>query len=249
MEGFRPTFINEIEKLYKRKNALLAAVFSIIVIVICQLLAIFMKGIGGRISNSTQFPIFTLSLFANTILPLFTALTAIDIFAGEFSQSTMRIVLTRPVTRLKVFMAKITAVAFFVLANLLFVMVLSLLSGLIFNTVSLTAAGFIRIIVSYLAIFVPVIALALMVVFFANIIKSGATVFFLSIVIYLAFKGMGLMFPHYSSFFITSMFDWYNLWAIDPLPLMKLIRQLLIMTGYGIMFFTAGYYLFDKKNL
>jgi len=45
------------------------------------------------------------------------------------------------------------------------------------------------------------------------------------------------------------MFDWYVLWNVDIIPLDKLIREFLIMAGYAIMFYTAGYYMFDKRDL
>jgi len=206
-------------------------------------------GLGVRGASSTEFPILVLSVFVNTILPLFVALVSIDMFAGEFSQNTMKIIITRPVTRLKLFSAKIAAVAFFAILNLLVVMILSTLTGFLFNSVSVTAAGLIRIVVSYLITLIPVVTLALIIIFFANIFRSGAASFFLVIILFVVFKVMEFVFPQYSSLFITSMLNWYNLWLADVLPFGKILRQLLIMSGYAIMFFTAGYYLFDKKDL
>jgi len=60
---------------------------------------------------------------------------------------------------------------------------------------------------------------------------------------------LSVIFPKYSNLFITSMFDWYVLWNVDIIPLDKLIREFLIMAGYAIMFYTAGYYMFDKRDL
>jgi len=61
-------------------------------------------------------------------------------------------------------------------------------------------------------------------------------VFFLSIVLFIAFNVLSVIFPKYSNLFITSMFDWYVLWNVDIIPLDKLIREFLIMAGYAIMF-------------
>jgi ABC-2 type transport system permease protein len=44
------------------------------------------------------------------------------------------------------------------------------------------------------------------------------------------------------------MFDWYTLWISEPLNGFKIFRQTLILAGCGIMLFTAGYYLFDRKD-
>jgi ABC-2 type transport system permease protein len=250
MEGFKASFINEIEKMYKKKKAVVVVIISLVVIVLSQLIIIGMRsGFGIRGVNSLEFPITVLSLFVNTILPLFTALVAIDVFTGEFSQNSMKIALTRPVTRLKLFTAKLSAIAFFVLANLLIVMLLSILTGFIFNTASITVSGFIRIIISYLITLIPILAMILIVVVLANVFRSGSATFFLCIILFLVFKVLGYVFTQYSSLFITSMLGWYNLWIADSIPLFKILRLFLIMSGYGIMAFSAGYYLFDKKDL
>jgi len=45
------------------------------------------------------------------------------------------------------------------------------------------------------------------------------------------------------------MFDWYTLWISESINAFKIFRQVLIMSGCGIMLFTAGYYLFDSKDI
>lgn len=250
MERFKAALVNEIEKMYKKKKAIVIIIISLITIVFGQLMVIAIRsGFGIRGVSSTEFPLLVLSVFVNTILPLFTALVAIDIFTGEFSHNTMKIALTRPISRLKLFSAKIAAVAFFALINLMVVMILSTLTGFLFNTSSITMIGLIRIVVSYLVTVIPIMALAIIIIFFANVFRNSTAVFFLSIILFIAFKALEFVFPQYSSLFFTSYLGWYNLWISDAMPFMKILRQLLIMLGYGIMFFTAGYYLFDKKDL
>lgn len=250
MVGFKASFINEIEKMYKKKKAIVIVIISIVVIILGQLIVTGIRnGFGLRGVSSTEFPLLVLSVFVNTILPLFTALVAIDIFAGEFSHNTMKIALTMPVTRLKLFSAKIAATAFFAFVNLLIVMILSTIMGLIFNSASITMIGFGKILVSYMVTFFPIITLIIIISLFANIFRSGVTVFFLSIILFMVFKILGVVFSQYSGLFITTSLNWYNLWIADSLPISKIIRELLIMIGYNIMFFTGAYYLFDKKEL
>jgi ABC-2 type transport system permease protein len=249
MEAFRASFINEIEKMYKKKKAVVIVVISLIVIVLGQLAVSGIRSGLGLRTGSSQFPILVLSVFVNTILPLFTALVTIDVFTGEFSQNNMKILLTRPVTRLKIFSAKIAAIAFFVMANLLVVMLLSIIAGLIFNSTTVSFVEFIKVILSYLVTIIPVMALALIIVIFANIFKSSTAVFFISILMFIVFKALGYVFSQYSSLFITSMLSWYNLWIAENIPFLKVLRLFLIMLGYAIMSFTAGFYLFDKRDL
>ena len=249
MAVFQAALVNEIEKLYKKKKVLVAILLSLAVILIGQLAIVGVRsGFGLRGAGSVEFPMLVLSVVVNTILPLFTALVTIDSFSGEFSQNSMRIMLTRPVSRFKIFTAKITAIALFILGALLLLLVFSMLAGFVFNTNSATLDSFVRTVFSYIVSLFPMIVLALAIVFLANIFKSGIAVFFVSILAFLAMKVLEVLFSQYSSLFLTTQLDWYNLFLVDSFPLGKLLRQFLIMLGSALMLFTAGFYLFDKKE-
>ncbi|MGH4140529.1 ABC transporter permease [Clostridium sp.] len=249
MVEFKATLLNEIEKLYKRKKVLVAVIISLIFIILGQLSMLVLRtGFGLRGVSSMDFPILVLSIVVNTILPLFTALVTIESFSGEFSQNTMKIALTRPITRLKFYTAKLTAIMLFILANLLFLMIFSILAGCFFNSNSFTFSSVIKILISYIVTLLPMVILSIIIAFFANIIRSGIGVFFLSIFVFVAFKGLGIIFYRFSGVFITSMMSWYTLFIMETIPTFKIFLQFMMMLSYGIIFFTAGYYLFDKKE-
>lgn len=249
MIEFKASLINELEKLYKKKKALIGIILSFIFVILGQaFMFIVRNSFGLRGVSSAEFPILILSIILNTLLPLFIALITIDSFCSEFSQNTMKITLTRPVTRIKIFTAKICAITIFIFANLMFVMLFSTLVGFIFNANFLTFFGIIKIIISYCVTLIPMIVLSLVVVFFSNIIKSGIGVFFLSILVFLVFNALEFFFSTYSGLFFTSMLGWYNLWIMDSFPLLKIIREFMIMSSYAIILFTLSYYLFDKKD-
>lgn len=249
MAVFQAALLNELEKLYKKKKVLVAVLLSLAVIVIGQLVIVGVRsGFGLRGTGSVEFPMLVLSVVVNTILPLFTALVAIDSFSGEFTQKSMRITLTRPVSRFKIYTAKITAIVLFILGALLLLLVFSMLTGFVFNANSATLDSFGRTVFSYLVSLVPMTVLALGIVLLANIFKSGIAVFFVSILFFLAFEVLGLLFSQYSSLFLTTHLDWYNLFLVNSFPLAKVARQFLIMLGSAIILFTAGFYIFDKKE-
>jgi len=249
MAVFQAALVNEIERLYKKKKAFVAILLSIAVIVIGQLAIIGVRsGFGLRGAGSVEFPMLVLSAVVNIVLPLFTALVAIDSFSGEFSQNSMRITLTRPVSRFKIFTAKVTSIVLFIFATLLLLLIFSLLAGFIFNTNSGTLSSLTMTVLSYIVSLLPMVVLALGIVLLANVFKSGISVFFVSILAFIVLKVLGVVFSQYSSLFMTSQLDWYNLFLVNSFPLGKIIRQLLIMLGSGIMLFTAGFYLFDKKE-
>ncbi|MNQ86098.1 hypothetical protein D3C85_1012830 [compost metagenome] len=128
-------------------------------------------------------------------------------------------------------------------------MLLSLIAGFIFNPSSASLAGIVKVILSYGLTFFPVFVFALIVVLLSNVIQGGLAVFFLSILLFIIFNSLGIVFSSYSSFFITSMFDWYTLWISESINGFKILREILIMSGCGMMLFTTGYYLFDNKDI
>jgi len=249
MAVFRAALVNELEKLWKKRKALLAIVLSFAVIVFGQLLVVGIRsGWGIRGAGSLEFPILVLSVVINTILPLFTALLAIDCFSGEFSNNIIRFSLTRPVSRFKIYSAKVTAIALFIAVNLLLLLLLSSVAGFLFNANSASLASYFKTILTYLASFFPLFVLALGIILLANTLKSGTTVFFVSILLFLLLKGMGFILPEFARILPTSLLDWYHLWLANTVPLAKVGRGFMLLLGYAIIFFTAGYYFFEKKE-
>lgn len=250
MAGFRAALVNETFKLRKKKKLTVAAILSILAVLVGQAAVTGVNlGLGLRMTGSSEFPLMVLSLMTYTVLPLFAIFVAIDLFNGELTNNTMKLTLTRPVSRLGVFSAKVVSLAFFILANLIFVMLLSLLIGLLFNPSSFSLTALLKVILAYLVTFLPVFVFGLMVVFLANLLQGGLAVFFLSILLFFAFYFLPVFYPPLNSFLMTSMFDWYALWIAQPFNLFKIMRQTLILLSSGLMLFTAGYYLFERKDL
>lgn len=249
MAVFKAALINELEKLYKKKKALAAIIFSLAVIILGQLAIWGVRcGFGIRGAGGGDFPILVLSVVVKTVLPLFIALAAIDSFSSEFSHNIIRVTLTRPVSRFKIFSAKVVAVAIFILLTLLSIYLFSVLIGLLFNYHSLTMASLARSFLAYMVSFLPLLVLVLGVIFFAHLLKSGTAVFFAAVLLFLASELLALVFPQYAGLFITSHLGWSNLWLAHTLPLAAVLRKLFMMLGYGIMLFVGSFYLFERKE-
>ncbi|MFL0195034.1 ABC transporter permease [Clostridium sp. WILCCON 0269] len=250
MIRFKATLVNELEKLHKNKKVLAAIILSIVFIILGQIFILLLRNnFGLKGASSTEFPLLVLSTLINTLLPLFIALITIDSFSGEFSQNTMKISLTKPVTRLKLFTVKIVAIIIFIFMTLMTIMLFSIISGIIFNTNSFTVENLIKIVISYVVTLMPMTILCLIIVLFANILKNGIAVFFLSILVFIISKVLAIFFPTYSGILFTSMIGWHALWIMDNIPYLKIFRNFMMMLSYAIILFTAGYYIFDKKDL
>lgn len=250
MEGFKAAFANEFVKLSKKKKIILAVILSILAILIGQAAVTAVQmGFGLRVAGSAEFPLLVLPVFTYTILPMFATFVAIDMFNGEYMANTMKLTLTRPVSRFGVFCAKTGNIALFIMGNLLFVMIISLLAGILFNPSSVDLAGIIRVVLAYVTTFFPIFVFALLVVLLTNLIRSGLAVFFLSVLLFVGFIALSFIFSSFSSFFITSQLNWYTLWISESINWFKLVRQLMLLFGCGLMLFTAGYFFFDRKEI
>ncbi len=248
MNWFKAAYINEIERMLKRKKAVVVIAISILAIVVGQLVITgFREGLRVRGASSSEFPLIVLPIISGIVVPLFTTLVTIDAFAGEYSTNTAKIALLKPITRLKLFTAKMCAIATFAFINLLLVMILSLLSGILFNASYITLKSLSTVAVAYLVTLIPVMVIALLVTVLCHIFKSTTGIFFLCVGLFILSYIGSTFLPKLSPLFLTYNLSWYNLF-VTGVPLYKIIRILLIMGGYGIMFFTGGYYMFDKRN-
>lgn len=247
MEIFKAVYINEIFKISKKKKITAALIFSALSVIVSAIVVYSLNNFAGiRVTGSSEFSIMVLTILSYSIFPLFTTFICIDMFAGEFADHTIKFTLTGPASRIKVFLGKILAVATFIIGNLVFVMVLSVVASLFINR---NIPNLFKILISYIMAFIPIFIFALVVVLISNITKGTTSAFMLSIFIFLVFNGLSLGFPQIKSFLFTSTFDWYRLILGSYINFSKIFRIFLILLGYGIMLITAGYYLFEKKDI
>ncbi|MEJ8279337.1 ABC transporter permease [Pseudonocardia spirodelae] len=93
-------------------------------------------------TNGQIFPAFALALVLPVLLPITVAVVAGDTVAGEATAGTLRYLLIRPVGRLRLLVAKLVSVAFFVLTAVTLVVLSSYAVGTaVFGTGTTTATG------------------------------------------------------------------------------------------------------------
>ncbi len=243
----KAAYLNELFKISKKKKIMVAAILSIAAILIGGLIVSSVNNfIGINLTGKSEFSIMVLSVLCYTLIPLFTMFVCVDMFTGELADHTIKQTLTRPVSRLKIFSAKTLAAATFILANLLFVMIVSILVSFVIGATSLSLW---KVLLAYIAEFFPLMVFALLVIFISNIMHGTPSAFLISLVLYLAFLAFSAVFGDYDSFFFTSLFDWYTLFLGSYINFYKIFRVLLILIGCGMMFFAAGYYLYDRRDV
>lgn len=248
MVGLQANYRNELYKIRKKKKLVVGSILSILAVVIGQVSATLInQNLGLLVVRSTELPLMILGVMMYSIFPLFITFITIDMFNNEFNRNTMKLVLTRPSSRFTIFTGKLLALFTVLILNIASVMVLSLIIGIVFNLSSVTYIGIIRSIVAYLVSILPLIAFALFVVLLANLVKSGNSVFFLTVLSFIGMYVAGIIFHQASSFLFTSMFDWYRLWISESIQWLKLLRMGLSMVGFSIMLYCIAYLSFERK--
>ncbi|WP_182299270.1 ABC transporter permease [Cohnella cholangitidis] len=240
---------NETTKMaLKKKTWFFMAITLLIPIGAGLLLANFQSGFGISAVSSGDFPIVILGLFTGIFLPLFLFMGAADQFSGEIGDRTMKILLTRPISRFKVFASKQISLGISIVVYLFLAMIGSVVSALFLNG-GVSGSAIADWLLAYGTAFVPLAALSIAAVFVAQFFSSGSSALTVSVLLYISVKVSSFFFPQVSTYSPTAYLDWHTLWIGNPMASNQVWSVFMFLIACSILFFTAGYYLFDKKEL
>lgn len=251
MHNLYINILNENQKmLLKKKNMAILVVSALIPALIAVLISTVQNQAGVFVFRFSDYPIFMLGLFTNILLPLFVFMWTADTFAGEVGENTLKIVLVRPITRYKVYISKISAVGVFILITLMVAFISSMLAGFgLGEAASVTVGGLLHGLLIYIVAAVPMLAIAVAAAFIAQFFKGSSGALMTSIFLYLFARMLPMVVPDFAKISLFSYMDWHWLWLGNSVGVDKIGYALLIILSSSIIFFAAGSYLFDTKNL
>lgn len=199
-------------------------------------------------------------------IPLLVALVTGDLISGESAMGTIRLVATRPVSRIQLLMAKFTAGSLYVLLLLVWLGILSLGLGLLFfgpGDLIVLKSEEISILQSHDTLWrfmgaLGIAFLSLMVVATFSLLLScfadnsiGPIISTMSVII--LFTIIGTMdipfFDHIKPFlFTTHMVVWRNMFD-QALDVQQLQTSLAVLIGHVMLFLGVSMYVFRKKDI
>jgi ABC-2 type transport system permease protein len=241
---------NETLKIAYKKKTLFFLIMTILIPIGASLLiANFQSSIGIGAISAKDFPVAMLGLFTVIFLPLFVFMGASDQFSGEMGDRTMKIVLTRPISRFKVFASKQISLGIYIIAYLAAAFIASVFSSvLLLQGSSKLGTAFISWIIAYGAAFLPLITLSIIAVLLAQFFSSSSGALTTSILLYIAAKAAAFFFPQISTYSPTAYTDWHLMWIGSQMASGKVFSVFIFLLACSILCFTAGFYLFDKKE-
>ena len=249
MNVLKANIINELQKLFLKRKIL---VLFILVAAACFIPAFFITSIQTRLVylslSSMSFPLMVLSVFTNVFLPLFIFMAAAELFAGEVGSKSLKLVLLRPISRFKVFASKNIALSVYIIINLLVVFVVSILSCIVLNEVAILQ-NISHITFAYFIDIIPAIILAVFSTFLVQFFRTSSASLIACVLLYMVIRILSLFISSINNALFTSYLNWYSIWHISGAGSLRSINLLFMLLAYGIIFFTLGYYLFDKKEV
>jgi len=251
MKTFFASYRNEWDQLLSRKKYI---VFLVIGIGICLFWAGLIQLISGFAGSQgliflalTPSPMGMLPFFLQVLVPFLMFMGVTDLLTVESSDNTMKAMVCRPVERWKLYFSKILAVVVYAAFYLGCIFVVSAVLNQLFER-PLGVSELLVALASYALTLVPLAILAAFAAFVALLGKSGTLTMFVLVFLYLLLNVLPVFFPVLSEMLFTSYLGWYRLW-VGALPgTSRLVHMLLIVFGYGVVFFTAGSLIFERKE-
>jgi ABC-2 type transport system permease protein len=249
MQPFVANLKNELFKLSRRKKYI---VFLILGALVCVGSALRVLAadlildealprellVGGLTGENL---LFLLLLF----LPLMALMGCCDLFAGEQADHTLRFSLMRPVGKGKLFFSKAAAVFLLCLFDLVALLAVSAAAQLIMGGGS---QGIARSVASGLLDLVPLAVLILFFCLVNQLVKGSGLAVLVCLAVYVALVVVGTYVPAAGGLLFTGYLRWHNLWVGVTLPFKAMLTRIGILAGYGLVFGSCGYLLFDRKE-
>lgn len=241
---------NEVEKLLLKKRTIAFLIISAVIpLAAAAVVSIFQNSIGIIPITANQFPIFILGIFTNIFLPLFIAAAVAEMFPGELEGRTLKIILIRPITRIKVFTSKVICIGAYILLHLGIAFIISNAAILFLQGNDGYLGGFVKEILAYGVSVFPMLAIGIAVICIAQLFKSSGGALTISVLIYIAVSVISRLFPSMSRMVLTSYTDWYQLWIGTSLLFGRVFSGFVVLLAYSMIFFSIGFYAFDRKEL
>ncbi|TDQ36596.1 ABC transporter permease [Aureibacillus halotolerans] len=238
MTSFKNAVYNEIDKWWlQRKNRWLLLCASLLPLLLAWAVGLAQSNAGIAVVVSGDLPYTMLAILTTVVLPFFLLVTAIDAFTGESVKRTMKLELLQPVTRPKLFTAKVVLLGFVSAVVLLVSWVSSLIAGLFLP--GEWSVGTLESLSAFATAFFPMLILGILTVFVVQWFKTATTAFVVCVLLYAALKGLPLIWPTVAVWSPLSYTDVSSLTAITSFA---------FLVAYGILGFTTGMHRFVGKS-
>ncbi len=240
--------MNELSLILYRKKMVAFLAFSVILPILLAVSLHALQPLLGLVAVSQSFPIQMLSIYTVIWIPLFILTMTADLFPSEVAARTLKLAFLRPNTRFQVFCAKVAALAVGIGALLGLLGMVTFICN-VFAGTALSFSEGMSVFKAYVAAFVAMVALSALFVLISQFFKSASGFMVSAIILDVALKISPFLWGAMSTFSPTSYTDWHMLWMSHTVAVGKLWSTSLYLLSSCVLFFTLGYYIFDRKEV
>ncbi|RKP56940.1 ABC transporter permease [Cohnella endophytica] len=249
MASLRAAIRNEFCLMYYRKTTLIFMVVSVVVPILATFAFRSLKSVLGIISVNSSFPIEMLGVYTAIWIPIFLFLTIAELFPHEVSTRTLKLSLLRPITRFRIYLAKLSALAVAIAALLFLLLAVTLICNALAGSVGQSLADWFGFVKAYFAGFLSMLALAAFFSWVSQFFRSSSGFLTFSIVIYAAAKIAPYFVKGFSAFSLASYTDWYVLWLSNTVASGRLLTSSLFVLSGIVLFVSLGYLSFERREV
>lgn len=220
--------------LRQKKYQIYPTVTAVIVIGAAAVSMIPKNIIGFTMSN---YPYTVLSMLNYVFAPLVIFMLVSDIFSNEMSGTEIKVLITRPVNRVKVLLGKIISIAVYVGVMLIGGCIISSILSLIFS--GLSSFNIITVLMTYIIGYLPLLTFITMSAMVSCIVKSGTACFTFCLLVYLGFMLVGLIFSKISPALFTYYLGIGGMMSGGHIPFANLFVGIAVLIGYALIFLSV----------
>lgn len=248
MRAFWGNLANELQKLLVRRKYLLFLLFGLIICILSVLASI-------AVSRSTTYsaaadyaasvPMSMLYIASLMFVPAIIFIAAGDMFAGEFYDYSLQVLLTRPISRMGIYFSKTVALLF---VPAVFLLGMSVSSMILEFALSKTVIHTLYALPYYALDFLPLISVVLMAVVLNQFCGNAGVSIAVCALAMLGFYAIQVFVPNAERCVFTNYLVWHNLW-IGNVSVRAITQAGITLVLYDVVFFTVGYFKFKTLEI
>ena len=240
MRPFNAAFTNELARIFIGQKTIVFFIVNIVIILLYVLLYT-----NSFTASAAGYMVSLHRLFFMAVFPLYIFMETMDVFNGEVSDMTIRNVLIRPVTRLKIYLAKVCAVCVFILVQILFTTLFVTVFSIFIGE---SAASVVNAAAAFIITFIPMTAFVFTAAFVSQLVKNGMLGMLLCIVFLLISYTAEALAPAVSAFLFVRYIGLYKMLLTGDVYPYGVLTALIIIASYVVASLTAGALIFGKKE-
>ncbi|MEC1524767.1 ABC transporter permease subunit [Neobacillus niacini] len=244
MNTIKANTLNEMQKLLTKKGTKLFLLASVLIPVLTKILVNNLFLTDWMALPAENINMTLLDLFVTILIPLFIFIAATDLFTREGERGTLLQV--RPISRMELFGSKVIAISILSLFILLLEWTAVVVSSTVFDKAfEITAIP--SSIGAFVVSWFPILVLTAFAVMLALFVHSSVLAVSGMIVLYLIMLFIPYVLPGSLFFLPTAYLDWYMQW-FGNVSIRWMIQTVTYLCSSFALFFTVGYYMFNRKE-